>query len=144
MRDIKDRFSELCIDKSLTFTSRATSPFSRGGKGVGDFRGIVRFFERLLSCSCNDVLTKLLMLCRYGKCFRRCWRYISLYCFNNRFFDRVKSDRVFLSDLFLYAFKIPFGSILEGSTFFILRVAVKAKLSGVIGNRVIFKSGKFS
>ena len=53
MRDIKDRFSELCIDKSLTFTSRATSPFSRGGKGdgamqgkgVGDFRGMVRFCE---------------------------------------------------------------------------------------------------
>ena len=35
MRDIKDRFSELCIDKSLTFPSRATSPFSRGGKGDG-------------------------------------------------------------------------------------------------------------
>ena len=51
---------------------------------------------------------------------------------------------VFLSDLFLYAFKIPFGSILESCTFFILLVAVKAKLSGIIGNRVIFKSGKFS
>jgi len=40
LRDIKDRFSELCIDKSLTFTSRATSPFSRGGKGVG---GLLHF-----------------------------------------------------------------------------------------------------
>ncbi len=77
-------------------------PFDKGGKGVGDFRGIVRFF------------------------------------------DRLKSDRVFLSDLFLYAFKIPFGSILEGRTFFVLRVAVKAKLSGIIGDRVIFKSGKSS
>jgi len=44
--DIKDRFSELCIDKSLTFTSRATSPFSRGGKGDGAGQGMVRFFEK--------------------------------------------------------------------------------------------------
>ena len=55
------------------FFGRQHLTFEKGGKGVGDFRGIVRFFERLLSCSCNDVLTKLLMLCRCGKCFRRCW-----------------------------------------------------------------------
>ena len=67
-----------------------------------------------------------------------------LYFYKYRLFLQTESDRVFLSDLFLYAFKIPFGSVLECRTFFILRVSVKAKLSGVIGNRVIFKSGKFS
>ena len=45
MRDIKDRFSKLCIDKRLTFTSRATSPFSRGGKCDSAFRAIVRFWK---------------------------------------------------------------------------------------------------
>ena len=67
-----------------------------------------------------------------------------LYFYKYRLFLQTESDRAFLSDLFLHAFKIPLGSILEGSTFFILRVAVKSKLSGVIGDRVIFKSGKLS
>ena len=67
-----------------------------------------------------------------------------LYFYKYRLFLQTESDRVLLSDLFLYAFKIPFGSILEGCTFFILCVAVKAKLSGIIGDRVIFKCGKFS
>ena len=49
MRDIKDRFSELCIDKSLTFNSRATSPFSRGGKGDGDFLRDSAVLEGLLA-----------------------------------------------------------------------------------------------
>ncbi len=67
-----------------------------------------------------------------------------LYFYKYRLFLQTESDRVFLSDLFLYAFKIPFGSILEGSTFFILRVAVKAKLSGIIGNGIVLESGKLS
>ena len=37
-----------------------------------------------------------------------------------------------------------YTSILEGRTFFILRVAVKAKLSGVIGNGIVLESGKLS
>ena len=54
------------------FFGRQHLTFDKGGKfSVG--QGIVRFLKRLLLCSCNDVLTKLLMLCRYGKCFRRCW-----------------------------------------------------------------------
>ena len=68
----------------------------------------------------------------------------SHYLIKTDFFYKLKSDRVFLADLFLYAFKIPFGSILEGRTFFILRVAVKAKLSGVIGNGIVLESGKLS
>ncbi len=47
------------------------------------------FLKGQCQCSCNDVLTKILTPCRYGKCFRRCLRYISLCCFNkNRFILR--------------------------------------------------------
>ena len=82
--------------------------------------------------------------CRDAKPTKRSYSDREFALFLYRLFLQTESDRAFLSDLFLYAFKIPFGSVLEGSAFFILRVAVKAKLSGVIGDRVIFKSGKFS
>ena len=52
------------------------------------------FLKGQYQCSCTDILTKILTPCRYGKCFQRCWQYISLYCFNNRFFDRLKWSRV--------------------------------------------------
>ena len=48
------------------------------------------FLKGQCQCSCTDILTKILMPCRYRKCFKRCWRYISLCGFNNnRFFDRL-------------------------------------------------------
>ena len=36
------------------------------------------FLKSQCQCSCIDTLTKLLVPCPYGKCFKRCWRYISL------------------------------------------------------------------
>ena len=48
--------------------------------------------------SCTDTLTKILTPCRYGKCFKQCWRYISLgrgggatvFCVLCRIFDRLR------------------------------------------------------
>ena len=46
------------------------------------------FLKGQCQCSCTDILTKILTSCRHGKCFRRCWWYISRCGFNNnRFFD---------------------------------------------------------
>ena len=47
------------------------------------------FLKSQCQCSCTDILTKILTTCRCGKCFRRCWRYILMYSFNNRFIDRL-------------------------------------------------------
>ena len=45
------------------------------------------FLKSQCQCSCTDILTKILTPCRYVKCFKRCWRYILMYSFNNRFID---------------------------------------------------------
>ena len=57
-------------------------PFDKGGKCDSAFRGIVRFLKEHCQCSCNDALTKILMPCWYGKCFRQCWRYVLRYSHN--------------------------------------------------------------
>ena len=44
------------------------------------------FLKGQCQCSCTDILTNLLIPCRYGKCFQRYWRYISLCSFNNNQF----------------------------------------------------------
>ena len=45
------------------------------------------FLKGKCQCSCTGILTKILVPCRYGKCFKLCWRYISLCRFNkNQFF----------------------------------------------------------
>ena len=50
------------------------------------FLSSLEVFRQSGQCSCTDKVTEILMPCRYGKCFRRCLRYISLCCFNkNRF-----------------------------------------------------------
>ena len=47
------------------------------------------FLKGQCQCSCTDKVTEILMPCRYGKCFKWRWRYISLYSFNNNgFFGR--------------------------------------------------------
>ena len=108
----KSRISNLYAEKCQFIVAAVPPPFDKGrawmpeierpkfrkdakptersyGKCDGAFRGIVRFLKGQCQCSCTDILTKLLMPCRYGKCFQRCWRYISLYSFNNNgFFGR--------------------------------------------------------
>ena len=44
------------------------------------------FLKSQCQCSCIDTLTKLLVPCPYGKCFKRCWHYISQWGFNNNLF----------------------------------------------------------
>ena len=49
------------------------------------------FLKSQCQCSCTDALTKILIPCQYGNCFKRCWRYISLCGFNNnKRFNRLK------------------------------------------------------
>ena len=53
------------------------------------------FLKGQYQCSCTDKVTKLLMPCRYGKRFRRCWRYILLCGFNNnQFINNLKAPTV--------------------------------------------------
>ena len=64
--------------------------------------------------------------------------------YKNRLFLQAEIRQGVPVGFVLYALKIPFGSVLEGCTFFILRVAVKAKLSGIIGDGIVLESGKSS
>ena len=50
------------------------------------FLSSLEVFRQSGQCSCTNKVTEILMPCRYGKCFKRCWRYISLYSFNNNGF----------------------------------------------------------
>ena len=53
------------------------------------FLSSLEVFRQSGQCSCTDKVTKILMPCRYRKCFKWCWRYILLYSFNNNgFFGR--------------------------------------------------------
>ena len=49
------------------------------------------FLKSQCQCSCTDTLTKLSIPCRYGNDYKQCWRYILMYSFNNRFFDRLSA-----------------------------------------------------
>ena len=62
------------------------------------------FLKSQCQCSCTDILTKILTPCRYGKCFQRCWRYISLCGFNNNQFIDSPKNRCQKASVFLCLF----------------------------------------